>query len=156
MAWSASKIMTKPLLDKLNSDNAMDYNGDAFKAALYNNTPTPDNTVTTTALSSYNGSSSQWVTANEVTDSSGWPAGGRSLASVTVAQSAAVITFDAADTTSANSTTTLASVYGCLNYDTTVSSLGLCYNYFGGTNSVTSGTFTIVWSASGVATITLT
>ncbi len=156
MSWSASKIMTKPLMDKLTSTNAIDLDGDTHKAALYNNSITPDNTVTTAALSSFNGSSSQWVTANEVTDASGWPSGGRSLASVTVAQASAVITFDAADTSSANSSTTLASVYGCLVYDSTTSSLGLCYNYFGGTNSVTAGTFTIVWSASGIFTLTLT
>jgi hypothetical protein len=30
----------------------------------------------------------------------------------------------------------------------------VCYNYFGGVNSVTDGTFTIVWNASGIFTIT--
>jgi hypothetical protein len=55
---------------------------------------------------------------------------------------------------SANATTTLASVYGTLVYDDTITTPvadpGLSYNYFGGTNSVTSGTFTVVWNASGI------
>jgi hypothetical protein len=32
----------------------------------------------------------------------------------------------------------------------TVAKQGLCFNYFGGTQSVTGGTFTIVWDATGV------
>ena len=52
------------------------------------------------------------------------------------------------------STTTLTAVFGCLVYDDTlttpVADPGLSYNYFGGTNSVTSGTFTVVWNASGI------
>ena len=50
---------------------------------------------------------------------------------------------------------TRANVYGCLVYDSTVSSYGLCYLYFGGVNSVTDGTFTVVFNASGIFTLTL-
>ncbi len=32
---------------------------------------------------------------------------------------------------------------------------GVCYNYFGGAQSVTAGTFTIVWNANGIFRITL-
>ena len=50
----------------------------------------------------------------------------------------------------------LAAVYGCLVYDDTLTpKAGVCYNYFGGTNSVTNGTFTIVWHANGVFRFTL-
>jgi hypothetical protein len=31
----------------------------------------------------------------------------------------------------------------------------VCFNYFGGTNSVTAGTLTIIWNASGIFTLTL-
>jgi hypothetical protein len=50
-------------------------------------------------------------------------------------------------------------VFGCLVYDDTlttpVADQGLSYHYFGGTQSVTSGTFTIVWNASGILSLTL-
>ena len=55
---------------------------------------------------------------------------------------------------------TLANVYGCLCYDDsitagTVADQGVCYNYFGGVNQVTAGTFTIIWSANGIARFTV-
>jgi hypothetical protein len=50
-------------------------------------------------------------------------------------------------------------VFGCLVYDDTITTpvadQGLCFNYFGGTQSVTAGTFTVVWSASGIFRITV-
>ena len=56
-------------------------------------------------------------------------------------------------------TTTLTNAYGCLVYSDTrttpVADQGICFNYFGGANSVTSGTFTIVWNASGILALTL-
>ena len=62
-------------------------------------------------------------------------------------------------TVSANGTTTLTNAYGCLVYNDTVTTpvadQGLCFNYFGGANSVTSGTFTVVWNASGIFAFTL-
>ena len=61
--------------------------------------------------------------------------------------------------TASGASATLASVFGCLVYDDTIAApvgdQGLCYNYFGGTNSVTDGTFTIVWNASGILALTL-
>lgn len=71
---------------------------------------------------------------------------------------AGVVFFDAADTASAGATADLAAVFGCLVYDTTsatVANQGICYNYFGGTNSVTNGTFTVVWHANGIFRMTL-
>ena len=91
-------------------------------------------------------------------DVSGWPAIGRQLQTVTSQFATNVYTFDAADTVSTGSSATLANVYGCLVYDDTITTpvadQGLCFNYFGGANSVTDGTFTIAWSASGILSIT--
>ena len=158
MAWTNSKIFVALVEDALENTAAINLGTDVPKVALYNNSITPDQTVTA-ALSAYNAATSQWVTANEVTDATGWPAGGRPLASTTSSRSSNVYTFDAADTVSANSTTTLTNAYGCLVYDDTlttpVADQGLCYNYFGGANSVTSGTFTVVWNASGIFALTL-
>ena len=65
----------------------------------------------------------------------------------------------ASHTVSANSTTTLTGTFGCLVYDDTLAAVvvdqGMCYNYFGGTQSVTSGTFTIQWAATGILFLTL-
>ena len=94
-----------------------------------------------------------------MSDATGWPAVGRQLLTVTSGFSTNVYTFDAADTVSANATTTLTNAYGTLIYNDTVTTpvadQGVCYNYFGGANSVTSGTFTIVWNASGIFALTL-
>ncbi len=65
-----------------------------------------------------------------------------------------VYTFDAADTAN-GSAATLSAVTGCLVYDSTVSSLGLSFHYFGGSQSVTAGTLTVVWNSSGIITLTL-
>ncbi len=156
MAWTNSKIFSAYITDIVNNTTAMDLNTDALlEVALYNNTTAPDQTVTS-ANSAY--AVGQWVTGNGVSDATGWPALGRPLASVTSTFSTNVYTFDAADTVSANSTTTLTNAYGCLIYDHsagTVTDQGICYNYFGGANTVTSGTFTVVWNASGIFTLTL-
>ena len=109
----------------------------------------------TAANTAYN--AGQWASAQEVDDGTNWDAGGEPLTSVTSVHSAGVWTFDAADTSQGGASTTLASVFGCLVYDDTITTpvadQGACYNYFGGTQSVTAGTFTIVWNASGIAAI---
>jgi len=157
MAWSASKIFQQTLLDALGNTMAMDLDtgADVPKVALFDNTITPSQTVSA-ANSAYG--AGVWASGG-VSDASGWPAAGRALASITWTASAAVLTYDAADTVSANSTTTLVNAYGCLVYDDTlttpVADQGMCYNYFGGANSVTSGTFTVVWNAAGIFALTL-
>jgi hypothetical protein len=152
MAWSTSNVFAKTLLDGLNG-TAFSLGSDSFKGALFNNSITPDRTVATAVLTEYNGSGSQWLTANEVYQGAGtWPQGGESLSGVSYTQTTNVDTWIASNTAS-GAATTLASVYGVLCYDSTQASRGICYNYFGGANSVTSGVFTIVWNASGIATI---
>lgn len=150
MAWSASKWFMAYLEDSLENTAALDTNADTYKVALFDNSITPSQTVST-ANSVYG--AGVWASGG-VADAVSWPAVGRNLASVASGFSSNVYTFDAADTTSADSTTDLASVYGCLVYDDTVGDQGICYNYFGGSNSVVSGTFTIVWAATGIAAIT--
>ena len=155
MAWSASKIFYQYIIDSLNNTAALDLNSDAFMTPLHDNTITPDQTVSA-ANSAYN--AGVWASGH-VTDASGWPQVGRSLASVTAAMVSNVFTFDAADTVSANSTTTLTNATGVQIYDDTlaapVADQGVCYNYFGGANTITSGQFTIIWNSSGIMTVTL-
>ena len=155
MSWSASKIFPAAIVDCLGNTVAYDLNSDAFKAALFNDTITP-NQLVTSANSCY--AVGVWASGG-VSDASGWPAAGRSLVTVTLTDySAATVKFDADDTVSANDTTTLASVYGTLVYNDTMAApadQGLSYHYFGGVQSVTSGRFTIVWHANGIVSIAL-
>lgn len=150
MAWSASGVFAQYVLAAMNRVAAFDLDSDTLKVALYNNTGTPDKTVTA-ANTAYN--AGQWVTANEVSQVGQWAAGGVTLTSPTVTASSSTVTFDAADTASGASAT-LSSVYGCLVYDSTLSTpvanQGISFHYFGGTQSVTSGVFTVVWNASGL------
>lgn len=149
MAWSNSKVFAFAMLS-LAQKAGQTLNSDSYKAALYT-AGTPDNTVITAVLTEYNGASSQWVTGNEASGTN-YTAGGSALASVSLAQSSNVVTFSAANLSW--TTVTLTGVVGDLVYDTTVSNEGLCYNYFGGSQSVTAGTFTIAWNASGIMNIT--
>lgn len=132
---------------------------DTINVALFNDTTTPDNTAARTSTG-YN--TGVWVTGNEVTDATNWVAGGRALASKTTAVATNVFTFDAADLAGGGNVT-LTNAFGCLVYDSTVTvgtggiaKQGVCYNSFGSGQSVTAGTFTIVWNASGLFTVTCT
>lgn len=157
MAWTNSKLFRPFMADVLDNTAALDLGADSIKVALYDNDITPDNDVTS-ANSAYN--VGQWVTTgNEVFEAGQWAQGGVALTSQTVNSATAdVVFFDAADTAS-GSAADLANVYGCLVYDDTlttpVADQGICYNYFGGANSVVNGTFTVVWSANGIFRITL-
>jgi hypothetical protein len=156
MAWSNSKIFSSFITDVLNNTTEMDLNSDTLKAALYNNTTAPDQTVTS-ANTAYN--VGQWTSTNEVSDGTNWDAGGEPLTSVSSDFSSNVYTLDATNTPQGGASTTLANVYGCLVLDDTIATpvakQGICYNYFGGVQSVTAGTFTIVWNGSGIMALTL-
>lgn len=154
MAWSNSKIFSSFVTDTLNRTASFDLNSDSLKAALFNNSITPDQTATA-ANSAYN--AGQWVNTNELSNG-GWAAGGVALTSVTSQFTSNVYTLDAADTAN-GSAATISGAFGCLLYDDTlttpVADQAISFHYFGGTQSVTSGTFTIVWNASGILTLTL-
>lgn len=156
MAWSNSKIFMALIEDVLENVTAMDLDGDTHHAALYDNDITPDQTVTS-ANTAYN--AGQWASAgNEVFEAGPWPQGGVALSGVTSSRTSNVYTFDASDTAS-GSGADLANVFGCLVYDNTIASpvadQGISFNYFGGSNSVVNGTFTIVWHTNGIFQLTL-
>ncbi|MDH4158670.1 MAG: hypothetical protein OEV62_00250 [Actinomycetota bacterium] len=147
MAWSNSKVFTAFVVGALDRTTAFDLDTDVPKVALFNNSITPDNTVSL-ANSAYN--VDQWATANEVYEAGQWAQAGVALSGHDVTSATTTITYDATDTAS-GSAADLASVFGCLVYDdTVVGDYGICYNYFGGSNSVTNGTFTVVWNAAGI------
>lgn len=132
---------------------------DTVKVALFNNSVTPDRDA---ALTSTGFNTGTWTTTNEVTDATNWVSGGRTLASKTfTTPSTGVFMFDAADL-AGGGTVTLTNAFGCLVYDDTVTAgtggiadQGVSFNYFGGAQSVTAGSFTIVWNANGIVRFTV-
>lgn len=162
MAWTNSKMFREwpAQMAQVSGTGYTGLDSDTVKAALYDNDITPDNNASV-GLTAYG--TGQWVAAgNEVVDTlnSNWTAGGRTLASKTFSTATAgTMIFDAADT-AGGGTLTITNAYGCLVYDDTitggtVADQGVCFNYFGGAQSVTSGTFTIVWSVNGIFNITV-
>ena len=153
MAWTNSKVFTIAIENMLENIAAMDLDSDTFKAALFDNTITPSQTVSA-ANSAYG--AGVWASGG-VADAVSWPAAGIALSSVASSFTGATYTLDAADTTSNDATTDLTNVYGCLVYDDTlttpVADQGLVYIYLGGANSVVSGVFTLVYHSAGLATI---
>jgi len=156
MAWTNSKVFRAFVADAVDNTTAFDLGADTVKVALYNGTITPDQNVTS-ANSAYN--VGQWATAQEVYQAGQWAQAGVALTGQTVNSGTSGVVFYDANDTASGSAATLASVYGCLVYDDTlttpVADQGICFNYFGGTNSVTNGTFTVIWNANGIWRATL-
>ena len=157
MAWTASKWFVATIEDILENTTAIDLNTDGWKITLWDNDVIPDQTVTS-ANTAYG--VGQWVTTgNEVSDTTEWPVTGQALGSVTFVGAANVLTFDAANEVSDGTSATLLNIYGCHIHNssitTPVDDQGLVYLYFGGVNSVTDGTLTVNFHASGIGTITL-
>lgn len=150
---TSSKIFSAFITDAMNNTAALDLNSDTIKAALFDNTITPSQTAAS-ASTAYGAGA--WASGEQT--NGGWSAGGLALASIASGFSSNVYTFDAADTAN-GSAATLTDARGCLVYDDTLASpvadQGICYNSFGGSNAVTSGTFTVVWNASGIFALTL-
>lgn len=157
MAWSNSKIFRITLANSLGNVTALDLDADSFKLANYNNSITPDQNVTA-ANTAYN--VGQWASANEVSQSGQWAAGGIAIGSTVLDTSTnGIVMFDGADVAS-GSAATLSNVYGGLVYDDTlttpVADQGLCYLYYGGAASVTNGTLTVQFASTGICRWDLT
>lgn len=159
MAWSNSKMFREwpKMTDQVSGTLFAGLDTDTVRAALFNNSVTPDKDA---AVASTGYNTGTWTTANEVTDATNWQAKGRQLTSPTfTTPSTGVYRFDAADT-AGGGTLTIANAYGALVFDDTISGgtvadQGVCFNYFGGAQAVTGGTFTIVWSANGIYEVTV-
>jgi len=159
MSWSNSKIFTQWVNGPMFQASGTNYTGldsDTIKAALFNNSVTPDQDA---AVANTGFNAGTWTTTNEVTDATNWVSGGRALASKTLTAGTATSTFDAADL-AGGGTVTITNAYGAFVYDDTITAgtvadQGICFNYFGGANSVTAGNFTIIWHANGLCRFTL-
>jgi len=120
---------------------------DSFKVALYTDATLPAATVTCKA--DLDGAKT------EVANGNGYTTGGASLSSITWTESSGTITWDAANVqwTSATFTARYAVIYA--DYVTTPEADPLMVLIdFGSNQTVSSGTFTIQWNASGICTLT--
>ena len=163
MAWSASAIFQQAMLNPIAGrcwttaapTTYSSLSADTINGALFGNSVTPDKTA---AVGSTGYNTGTWTTGNEVTDATNWVAGGRALASknFSIDTGSSSIVFNAANLAGGGNVT-IANAYGVLVYDSTITAgtvakQGLCFNYFGGAQSVTAGTFTIVWATVGATT----
>jgi hypothetical protein len=154
VAWSASAIFREWMIQmyQVSGTGYTGLDSDTVNCALFNNTVTPDKDA---AVGSTGYNTGTWTTANEVTDATNWVAGGRALASKTfTAPATGTMMFDAADLAGGGNVT-LTNAFGTLVYDNTITAgtvakQGASYHYFGGGQSVTAGTFTIIWNANGI------
>ena len=161
MSWADSRVFTQAILNPLTASawsttepttyGANGLSADTIKGALFNNSVTPDRDA---AVGSTGFNTGTWVTANEVTDATNWVSGGRALASKAYAAGTSIVNFDAADL-AGGGTLTITNAFGIFVYDDTITAgtvakQGLCFNYFGGAQTVTGGTFTVIWDATGI------
>lgn len=144
-AFSASGIFYLTLRDIFQNDTAVDLLADTIKLALFTNSITTPNYATNTAYGAAP------FNANEVSGT-GYTAGGAALANDTITESSGDLVYDADDTSWTSST--FSSVRGGLLYDDTITTPtadpGVAGITFGADYSVTSGTFTVQYAATGI------
>jgi hypothetical protein len=162
MAWTVSAVFQEfvknPATRAFNAatapTNYVDILTDVIKVSLFDNTITPDKDAVVGSTGYNTG-----VWASGGVSHANWPATGQTLATDTYTDVANAMMYDAADLAGAG-TLTLTNAYGCFVYDDaitagTVADQGICFNYFGGAQTVTGGTFTIVWHANGLLRFTV-
>jgi hypothetical protein len=150
MAFAGSGMFTATLADILDNTTAIDLGSDSFKLALYNNSATPDFSVTS-ANTAYG--AGVWAT-NEVTGTN-WAAGGVALSGNALTANspgAGQVKWDATDVSVAS--VTVSNAEGCLIYDDTIATpvadQGLLVIDFGAAYSATAGTFAITFDSNGI------
>ncbi len=162
MAWTGSGMMRQTqgdILDKTLTTHDFDASS-MFRVALYDNSVTPNFDATAEA-GRYGGTGSTWATSGSQTGTAQvyhtgqWAQGGELLVANDITYAAGgIVVFDA-DNVSSGSSATMSNIYGCYIYmdgvAAPVADYGFVAIYFGGTAyTVTSGTFTIQWSGSGI------
>lgn len=166
MAWTTSNMCT--YYAYLMGTNGVKPSTDAFSVALFTNSVTPAQS-TTAAVNEYHGSGSTWASTSgvECSYASATPTTPIALTgglAVTWGQNpnsagtnyAGLYSTGSPQWTSATFNSGNSSVpFGCLVYDTTVSSTIISWNYFGNASGVpvTAGTFTITWNSELIAAI---
>lgn len=172
MGWTNSAIFQQAMLNPITNGGGgvgavtkpttyTSLTADAVKCAAFGNSGTPDKTA---AVANTGYGAGQWVTGNEITGTN-WSAGGVAVGTTktwTVDSGSSSLCYQVTAPTAGQTSTasvTLSGFYGLLVYDSTitggtVADQGICFNYFGGTQTVTAATFTILWATPASAAIT--
>jgi hypothetical protein len=127
------------------SADRVDFATDTIKTSLHTSTYSPAQDT-----------DNYWDDATNEVSSTNYTSGGVTLASKTLTYTAGtnVVAFDAAD--AAWTTVTFTTRYAVVYKSTGTSSTSHLFSYvdFGADQTVSSGNFTVVWAAGGIATIT--
>ena len=157
--------MNNPLLRSIDPTNITlptgytDLVTDTIKYALYGNSGTP-NKLDTLANIGYN--TGQWVTGNEITNTSGsaYTAGGATLGTITYGIDATATNALAFHAANPSWTTASFTAYGGFCYDNSISAptakQGICFHSFGGSaETISGGTFTVSFYSTGYSSGTV-
>lgn len=148
MAVTASGLYVATFVDALDTTQlALDLDLETHKVAMFTNSITPNFTTDTAyGVAPYN--------ANEVSGT-GYSAGGAALTGTTFTGASGSAKFDATDSSWASST--ISNARCALIYaDALAGNNAICLVDFGADYSTSAGTFSIVWSASGIFVIDFT
>lgn len=119
-------------------NKVVDLEADTINVSLYDNSH------------AFTATDTDYTTTNELATAGGYTQGGQALAGKSVTE-AATTTWDATDISWTSATFT---AYHAVIYDSTAGNDLICSIDFGGAQTVTAGTFTIQWHASGIITMT--
>ena len=115
----------------------VDMEGDTINVALYDN------------VHAFTATDTDYTTDNELATAGGYTQGGQALDNKSVTE-AATTKWDADDESWTSASFT---AYHAVIYDTSVTNDLICSIDFGGAQTVSAGTFTIQWHASGIITM---
>lgn len=159
MAWTDSRVSRAFLTDTLAGTSVFDLDApsDTYKLSLWNNTVVPDKDAVS-ANFRY-GTPATFITANEVTDATNWVAGGKAITGMTMTNPATGVVMCDCNDVASGGNVTLTGFFGGMVYNDTkaapVPKQGVCFNYFGGTQTVTANPFTAVIDGNGLFRITV-
>lgn len=136
--------------------------GDTINVAVFGTATAPDKTAVVTSTGYNTGT---WTAGGNEVTGTGWTAGGQSVGTTktwTLDSGSSSMCFQVTAPVAGQTSTTgvsLSAFFGALVYDNTisggtVSKQGICFNYFGGSQTITAGTFTILWATPASAAIT--
>lgn len=150
MAVTVSGLFVLTFIDKLDTTQlGIDLDLETHKAALFTNSITPNfSSDTAYGAAPYN--------ANEIANGGGYTTGGTVVTSTALSESpAGTIMWDAADTSWASSTISLARC-ALIYADALAGNNAICLVDFDADYSTSNGTFTIQWASGGIFTWDLT
>ena len=144
MAITASGLYGLTLEKMFIDTAAQSIEAETHNAALLTNANTPDFTL--------------HDFRDDVTETTGtgYTAGGINLTSTEVTLSGGTLTFDAADSAWASSTITARAALGFFDVGTAATDMLIWLSNFGADASTVSGTFTVVYAATGIWTLDFT